>query len=104
MENLLMESALSFLTPYLAPVLVYVATMLTLAGIAHTVATGILRPIAKLTPSELDDKWVELLVWWTDAVSDVLREWALAKWVAGARRVGRMLEDRKKPLSGRRWE
>lgn len=109
-----------YLSPYFAPVLVYVGVMLTVAGIAHTVAVGVLRPLAKFTPSKKDDRYVELSVWWTDAVADILREWALGKWLKGWQRACRMWEDRNKPLkppegvegqsltefyeSARRWE
>ncbi len=103
-EQWILEQALSYAAPYLTVVVVWVATGLTVAGVLHSVTTMILRPLAKLTPSKVDDKYVDLAVWWLDAIADVLREWSLAKWYVGWLRAKRMWNDRKRPLSDRRWD
>ena len=104
MESFLLNTALEWAAPYLTFASVYIAGGLTLAGILHTIATGVLRPFAKWTPNKTDDRYVELAVWWSDAIADVLRDWSLGRWVAGWRRGQRMLEDRSLPLTDRRWE
>ncbi len=112
-QDILVQVFMQYAAPYVAVVITYVATMLTISMAAHSFATLVLRPIVALTPNKEDDKWVELLVWWTDAVADVLREWALGKWVKGWQRARRMWEDRNRPLRNdgtlgapliRRWE
>ena len=106
MENTFVELLLS--TPLVKEFLiiagVWVSTGLVLASVAHTFTTGVLRPLSKLSKTKWDDMWVARFTWWTDAVSDILREWALGKWVAGYRRAQRMWHDRRFPLADRRWE
>ena len=106
METVLLDWLLG--TPWvkatLVTVAVYVAAMLTIAGVVHTFATLILRPIAKLTKTKVDDQYVELAVWWTDSIADVLRFWSLGEWVLGWKRAQRMWQDRTRPLVNRRWE
>ena len=105
MEEFVLSTLLSWAGPWLIGAGVYVAVMLSVAGVVHTIATGVLRPLAKLTKSKTDDRYVELAIWWSDGVSDVLREWAVGKWVAGAKRAKRQWEDRDLyPFSLRRWE
>lgn len=104
MESFIFEMALKWAAPYLTVVVVWVGVGLTLAGVLHSVTTLVLRPIAKWTPSKTDDRYVNLLVWWLDAIADVLREWALAKWYVGFLRAKRMWNDRKRPIEDRRWE
>ena len=106
MENVIVELLLG--TPWVKELLVmagvWATTGLVLAGVAHTFTTGVLRPLSKLSKTKWDDMWVARITWWTDAVSDILREVALGKWVAGYRRVQRMWNDRRLPLAQRRWE
>lgn len=106
MDNFLLELVLSnpWMKDLLITVGIWVSLGLTLAGVAHTFAVGVLRPLAKYTPGDWDDKIVSKLVWWTDAVSDILREWAFGKWVVGWERAKRMWVDKNEPLSERRWE
>ena len=105
MEDFLLNTVLEWAAPFLTFASAYIAGGLIVAGILHSTATGVLRPIAKWTKSKEDDRYVELAIWWVDGISDVLREWALAKWVAGGRRAKRLWEDRDLyPFSLRRWE
>ena len=106
MENILMDLVLNnpFVKDLLLTVGIYISVMLTAAGVAHTFTVGVLRPLSKVTPGKWDDQFVAKLAWWTDAVSDILREWALGKWVAGWRRAQRMWHDKQLPLAQRRWE
>lgn len=105
MEDFVLSTVLAWAAPYLAMAGIYITVMLTVAGLVHTIATGVLRPLAKMTKSKKDDRYVELAIWWVDGISDVLREWALAKWVAGGKRAKRLWEDRDLyPFSLRRWE
>lgn len=106
MDNFLLELVLNnpWIKDLLMTVGIWVSLGLTIAGAAHTFTVGVLRPLAKITPGVWDDKVVARLVWWTDAVSDVLREWAFGKWVKGWQRAVRMWEDKCVPLAKRRWE
>ena len=106
MEDAILELVLN--TPWVKTALVtvgvWVAAGLALAGAIHTLATGVLRPLARLTPSKRDDWVVARLVWWSDCLADILREWSFGRWVKGWERAKRMLEDRKKSLPARRTD
>lgn len=79
---------------------VYVSAMLTVAGVAHTFTTGTLRPLAKFNPSKTNDRYLDLAVWWTNAVPDKLQEWALEKWGRGWERAQAHLRERRETYRG----
>lgn len=87
------------------------AAMGTLAGImviGYTFARAaesigvVLRPLTKLTPSPKDDKILEKVIWWLDAVADVLEPLSVFKWKKAWRRATEVWEDKSKPLGQRR--
>ena len=104
MEEILIQYALDWAAPYLSFAMVWIVGGLTIAGVVNVFATGVLRPLAKLTSSPKDDVIVARLVWWSDAVADVMRLWSTANWKGGWDRPMRIRADYKKPLAKRRTD
>lgn len=104
MEDILIKYALEWAAPYLSFAMVWIVGGLSIVGLLHGFAIAVLRPLAKLTKSKKDDVVVNRLVWWTDAVSDVLRHWSTANWKGGWDRLMRIRADYKKPLNKRRTD
>ncbi len=86
--------------------LIVVAWAITGEGIGlalETVAVA-LRPFVLWTKTKEDDKYLEIVIYWLDAVGDLFSEVAFGRWRQVGKVYKRIKEDLGKPYKERRTE
>ena len=61
-----------------------------------------LRPLAKLIPGKRDDRALEKVIWWADALADIMEPLAVLKLRKAWARAKEVWNDKTLPLAARR--